>query len=371
MHETGISFNGVAIAARHHHTRTLQAFSRVLKRGVFLNGPENAHLEKQLTRMLKRGYVTTVASGHDALTLSLLSLKAPPGSEIIVPVNAYPTAFPVVLSGLTIIPVDVDRNGQMDPEQTEKAITPKTRAIIAVHLYGSVGKFDAIQRLCHTHKLTLIEDAAQAFGTTYNKQYVGTLGDIGCFSFYPTKNLGSFGDGGAIWTKDRARYLYLQQATHYGERNRYKSTFISGHSRLPELQAAGLVEYLRAFPGERKQRQQVFRWYLSGWRSLNLDRYGYPILSAKNSSPAPHLFVVSVKKRDMLIRYLTYHHVPTSIHYPRPIHQVDAFSPLIPTHAIFPQAEQLTKTIVSLPFHPYMTQSDVTTVLSLTQRFYA
>jgi dTDP-4-amino-4,6-dideoxygalactose transaminase len=370
MRETGISFNGVAIAARHHHTQLLQAFSRVLTHGVFLNGPENAYLENQLTRTLKNGYVTTVASGHDALTLSLLSLKAPPGSEIIVPANAYPTAFPVALSGYTIIPVDVDKNGQLDPEKAKQAITSKTCAIIMVHLYGLVGDILSVRRLCRIHKLIFIEDAAQAFGSTYNKQYVGTLGDIGCFSFYPTKNLGSLGDGGAIWVKNRSRYTYIKQAAMYGEKIRYKSMFASGHSRLPELQAAGLRVYLPSFPVEIKRRQQIASWYRNAWQTLHLDTYGYPLTSVHGSSPAPHLFVVSVAKRNALRTYLTAHHIPTYIHYPYPIHKVRAFSHLCRPNTSFTEAEYLAKTKLSLPFHPYMRKSDVMHITASIKQFY-
>lgn len=366
-----ISFNGVAESAHRHKRMLLREFARVIDHGVFLNGRENLRLEKKLLTTLKaRGHLTTVASGHDALFLSLQALHLPKGSEVICPVNAYPTAFPIALSGTTVVPVDVDQNGQMDPAALQKAITKKTRVIILVHLYGLLGDIASIRQIAKSHHLVLIEDAAQAFGTSYKGEYVGTLGDIGCFSFYPTKNLGALGDGGAVFTKKNALFKYIVQSKLYGERIRYESDFISGHSRLPELQAAGLLTYLTSHKQAAARRQKVAAWYRALWQKIGLARYGYILSSHPDSTSVPHLLVVSMLKRNGLQRYLSHKKITASIHYPYPIHRVRSFRNSGISHRSYPVAETLSKRILSLPLHPYMRKSDVHAIVSAIKTYY-
>lgn len=359
-----INFNAVVQSARTRRHSLLSAFEKVIRRGIFLNGPENKKLEQLLRAILGQGMVTTVASGHDALLFALAALKLQSKDEVVFPVNAYPTAFPVVLSGVTPVPVDVDQNGQLDPLALKKAITKKTKVIIVVHLFGSVGSLQEIQRLCRQHKLILIEDCAQAFGSTYQKKPVGTFGDISCFSFYPTKNLGALGDGGAIWTKNKQLFDFFTAAKSYGEKNRYESNFVAGHSRLPELQAAGLRIYVKHINKEIELRQKVFGWYKNSLRWVRL------LESDQRSIPAPHLLVIEADTRDALQKFLKARGIETFVHYPHPVHLVPAFRFLKYPKGSFPVAERLASRILSLPFHPSMKKSEVFSIVQTIKTFY-
>lgn len=359
-----MKFNAVGLTAKNHETELIRAFDRVLRSGIFLNGPENQKLEAELQKKLGGGLVTMVASGHDALIISLLALHLKPTDEVIFPVNAYPTAFPVVLSGVKPVPVDVDENGQLDPRALEKAITKCTKAVVMVHLYGLVGEIGEVREICRKHTIVLIEDAAQAFGSTYQGRPVGTIGDIGCFSFYPTKNLGSLGDGGALWTRHKKWFEFFVKAKAYGEKNRYASELISGHSRLPELQAAALRVYLRYLDKEIKLRQKVFGWYKKSLHGVRI------LQSINHSFPVPHLLVIESDKRDALQHFLKSRGIETFIHYPQPVHLVPAFRSLGYGRGEFPIAERLAPRILSLPFHPFLTKKDVQTVVQSIRDFY-
>ncbi|MBI3577121.1 DegT/DnrJ/EryC1/StrS family aminotransferase [Candidatus Gottesmanbacteria bacterium] len=358
-----ISFNGVQSLVSEQKNKLLGAFSRVIDSGVFLQGKENAALTAELEKRLPGGYVIPVASGHDALLLSLKALNLKPTDEVIFPVNAYPTAFPIALCGATPVPVDVDKNGQLDSDLAEKAITKNTRAVVVVHLYGLVGNLPLIIMLCNKHKLVLIEDAAQAFGSTFDGKPVGTFGDIGCFSFYPTKNLGALGDGGAIWTGDKKIASFVAQAKMYGEKIRYRSLFVAGHSRLAEVQAGGLRVYLKNFDRMAQKRKQVAEWYK---KALDLRVLSWH----PQSDPVQHLFVIACARRDELKKYLASRGIPTAIHYPLPIHRVAAFSDVIKAKKNFPMADYLASHILSLPFHQYLSQADVSFIAEATQSFY-
>lgn len=362
-----MDFNQTATAAREHKNELSKIFNAVIDSGIFLNGPENLRLEKKLTKLLSNGFVTTVASGHDALLISLQALELKKNDEIIFPVNSYPTAFPLAQLGAKMVPVDVDENGQIDPKEIEKKITKYTKVIVTVHLYGLVGNLKDIIKLARKHNLYLIEDAAQSFGTTYQNKFVGTLGDIGCFSFYPTKNLGTLGDGGAIWTKHKSLHKFFQQAKSYGERKRYFSLFVSRHSRIPEIQAAVLNHYLTVFLSDKKQKQHLAKLYMKYLKGLSQLRL---LLSNKESEPVQHLFVVEVHKRDALRKFLTSKKIPTAIHYPYPVHLIPAFSKLEYKRGDFPMSERLSKRIVSLPFHQYLTELDIAYITSKIKEFY-
>ncbi len=370
MRRTTVSFNSISATSTRHKTRLLSSFDRVVTRGIFLNGPEVKTFEKNLGSFLGGGYVTATASGHDALLLSLLALGVRKTDEVIFPVNAYPTAFPVALSGATPVAVDVDHNGQLDVQALNKAITPRTRVVVVVHLYGLVGGLQTIKTLCRKHHILLLEDAAQAFGTRYQGKYVGTIGEIGCFSFYPTKNLGALGDGGAVWTKNKQIINRIRSYASYGERRRYDSHVIAGHSRLPELQAAALLVYLSAYQKEANARKKVARWYRTLWGALHLTAVGHLFVSSPDSDPVQHLMVASLPQRDTLQSFLTKHHIPTSIHFPTPVHRLRAFAHLSHKAGDFPQAEMQSKRILSLPFHSSLTKKDIAHILGHIDRFY-
>lgn len=364
------TFNAVTLSARIHKQKLLAVFETVLHRGIFINGPENRKLEHLLEPKLPGGLVTTVASGHDALLFALAALHLKPTDEVIFPVNAYPTAFPVALAGVTPVPVDVDHNGQLDSSALEKSITKQTKVVIAVHLYGLVGEIGEIGKICKRHGLILIEDCAQAFGSMYREKPVGTLGNIGCFSFYPTKNLGALGDGGALWTRKKQWHNFFLAAKAYGETQRYMSRFVSGHSRLPELQAAALTVYLSSFDREVARRTRVRTLYEKELRSANLGRWVRLLTSSPHSDPVTHLLVIEADRRDNLAQFLKSRDIETLIHYPYPVHLVHAFRSLGYRRGDFPIAERLAHGVVSLPFHPHITRTEVTTVVQSIRDFY-
>lgn len=362
-----IQFNQTALLARKNLKQISKKIYNVLESGIYLEGKQNQIFEKKLKKILGNGFVTTTSSGHDSLVLALKALNLNINEEVIFPVNSYPTAFSIAQSGANAIPVDVDQNGQIDPREIEKKISKSTKVILIVHLYGLVGNLKSILQIAKKYNLYLIEDAAQSFGTTFEGKLTGTFGDIGCFSFYPTKNLGTLGDGGAIWTKHKRFYNFFQQAKSYGEKKRYYSNFISGHSRLPEIQAGVLNYYLKFFHSNKEQRQQLAKLYLKYLKGLKEIR---PLLSNKESEPVQHLFVVEVHKRDALRKFLTSKKIPTAIHYPYPVHLIPAFSKLEYKRGDFPMSERLSKRIVSLPFHQYLQEADITYITNKIKEFY-
>lgn len=362
-----IEFNQTALLAKKNQKKILKQLQKVLESGIFLEGKQNQILEKNLKKILGGGYVITTASGHDSLLLAIKSLKLNSNDEVIFPVNSYPTAFGLAEAGAKIVPADVDENGQLDPQKVEQKITKYTKVIVAVHLYGLVGNLKEIIKLAKKHNLFLIEDAAQSFGGEFRNKPAGTLGDIGCFSFYPTKNLGTLGDGGAIWTKHKRFFKFFKEAKSYGERKRYHSNFVSGHSRLPEIQAAVLNHYLSVFIFDKKQKQHLTKLYLKYLENIGEVR---PLLSNEESEPLWHLFVLEVNKRDALRKFLASKKIPTAIHYPKPVHLVPAFSSLGYKKRDFPIAERLSKKIVSLPFHQYLSERDIVYITDRIKEFY-
>ncbi|MEK7533812.1 MAG: aminotransferase class V-fold PLP-dependent enzyme [Patescibacteria group bacterium] len=364
-------FNHAKLAGNKHKARRIRLFSRILKTGVFFSGHQTDRLIKNLHFYLREdGFITTVASGHDAILLSLQALGIKPNSEVIFPVNSYPTAFPITLSGAKAIPVDVDKNGQMDITAMKKKITENTRAVVLVHLYGNTTDIEAVTSYLSNKNIFFIEDVAQAFGTRFKGKHVGTFGDISCFSFYPTKNLGTVGDGGAIWTKHKYLYDYIVKAKSYGEGVRYFSEFIAGHSRMPELQAGILNLYFSSIEKDFARRKNVRSYYLQGVNDVNLSSVARPLGSNANSDPVPHLFVLDVPNRDSLRKFLKKYGVESHIHYPTPIHLVPAFSFLGYKKGDFPVAEKLSERILSLPFHQGLSHKAIDYILSAVREFY-
>lgn len=365
-----IPINSVGIKARKHTTNILKRVSKIIDRGIFLNGVENNLLTRNLQKYFKKGLVVLTASGHDALLLAIESLDLTGDNEIIFPVNSYPTAFPIALSKAVPVPVDVNDNGLLDVKKVAKKITKKTRVIIAVHLYGLIADIKSLKRLIGDKKIYIIEDAAQAFGSRLSDKPAGVFGDISCFSFYPTKNLGAFGDGGALWTKNKSLYKRFLKAVSYGETKRYKSDFVSGHSRIPEIQAGILNIYFQEILKEARLKKEKLTLYLKFFQKAGLlDKIR---ILYQNNSPGLVLqsLVVEVKKRDQLKKFLAKRGIGTQIHYPSPIHLQKAFSYLGYKMGDFPGAERLSKNILSLPYHPFITQNEVKYIVESIADFY-
>lgn len=366
-----IVFNDLNIRTREHRSEIKKLIDKIIDSNYCLNGPENKKLEKNLLNFFKCGLVSIVGSGHDALLLSLQSLKLKNTDEVIFPDNSYPTVFPIAQVFAKAVPCDVNENGLIDPKKIAKKITKNTRAIIITHLYGLACDVDEIKKVIEGQNIVLIEDCAQAFGSTYKDRPVGILGDIGCFSFYPTKNLGTLGDGGAIWTKNKKIFDFINMAKSYGEIKKYYSMFPSGHSRMPEIQAGILNIYFKNIKQDFDKKIKIAQYYEKKIKKNGLNKYVRVLKSSLNSVPVQHLFVVEVKKRDQLQTFLKSKLIPTLIHFPYPVHLVPAFSFLNKKINDFPQAEKLSKNILSLPFHQYLKKNQINHIIKLIKRFYA
>ncbi len=341
-----------------------KAINQVSQSGWYLLGEKLQSFEKSFARYTKTKYAIGVASGHDAIKLSLYALNLKPSTQVILAANTYPTAMAVADAGFTIKLVDVNSNLQLNLKKLKKAINSKTRVIIATHLYGIPEKIIKIRQLARKHKIHLIEDCAQAHGATVKNKSVGSFGHLGCFSFYPTKNLGCLGDGGIITTTNGRLAKKIIQLRQYGETKRYYSHQISGHSRLSEIQAAVLSIKLKKLNQLNIRRRQLAKIYLKKLpQSLLLPEFNI-------SSSVFHQFVITAPKRNKLQQYLAKHKIQTAIHYPLPVHKVPALQSNF-KNKTFPHAEAYSAKILSLPIHPFLTESQVRFVASKITKFYA
>lgn len=367
-----IELNAVKIRAKKNRKYILKIVKKVVNRGQFLHGPENKKLTKKLTDYFKQGHVTLTASGHDALFFALKALHLSQMDEVVFPVNAYPTAFPIALSGAKPVPVDINKYGLIDLKQIKIHVNKNTKAVVVVHLYGLPVNLSEIREFLKKRKIVLIEDCAQAFGSAYLNKPVGSFGDISCFSFYPTKNVGSFGDGGTIWAKHKKYHQYFKQAVTYGEKNHYHSEFVSKHSRLSEIQATTINLFLKDMQKEKTKKKEILSYYMKRLtQNSNLLKHIRPVwFDSKSIDPNLHLFVLEVKNRNNLKDYLQKKGIPTAIHYPTPVHLVPSFKYLGYKRGDFPVAERLSKNILSLPFHAYLKKGEVEYIVQSLQSFY-
>ncbi len=347
----------------------IEIFQDVLRQGLFILGEKVEEFEKKFAEYIGVKYALGVASGTDALTLSLLALGIGEGDEVIMPANSYPSAFGLAATGAKLVLVDIDRKTyNIDPTKLERAINKKTKAIIPVHLYGNPAEMNQILAIARKWSIPVVEDCAQAVGAEINGKKVGSFGDIGCFSFYPTKNLGAFGDGGMVVTNDTRLYEKLRLLRMYGEKERYKSVLVGKNSRLDELQAAFLLvklKYLDRWIERRREISENIKYQISNIK--------YQIILPFESSYSKHvyhLFVIRTKKRDELKEYLDRKGIQTAIHYPVPIHLVSSFKNLRYKKGDFPEAERASQEILSLPLYPEMTNKEVLQIAKSVVDFY-
>lgn len=342
-----IPLNDLKPLFRRYRREYIRAVERVMASGVYLLGPELASFEKEFSDYLGVKYIVGVGSGTDALTLSVRSLGLATGDEVIVPANAYPTAFGVAAAGVNLKLCDVDENTlNVSAKTFEAAITNRTKAIVAVHLYGMPAPMAEIMELARKKNLLVIEDCAQAVGAKIGDKNVGAFGDAACFSFYPTKNLGAMGDGGAVAVNDKKFADRVRRLRMYGEEKRYQSLEFSTHSRLDEIQAAILRVKIRHLAGELRSRQKIADSFRKNFPSEILVPKKIPA----GVKHANHLFVIRVKKREELRRFLTDKGIETAIHYPNPVHLVPAFRFLGYKKGDFPVSESACSRVLSLPF---------------------
>lgn len=337
------------------------AFTRTAKNGVFILGQNVSLFEKEFARYAHTSYAVGLASGTDALTLGLKALGIGNGDEVILPANSYPTAFGVAQSGARIRLVDVKDDGTMDPVSLAAAITRRTRAVVPVHLYGNPADVGSIQKIIGPKKIVLVEDAAQAHGISS----AGSRGNIGCFSFYPTKNLGALGDAGMIVTNKKDVASRIMRLRMYGEIQRYESVEVAGVSRLDELQAALLRVKLRHLTDWVARRREIAKQYCKELKGIGDIQF-----VTDNPRSCYHLFVICTKRRDALQKYLTANGIGNAIHYPTPIHLVRAFRDLGYKHGDFPVSEALSREVLSLPMFPLLTDGEVHRVIRTIKKYF-
>ena len=334
------------------------AYERVMESGSFILGSELAAFEAEFADACEAKYCVGVANGLDALHLILRALDIGDGDEVIVPSNTYiATWLAVSYAGATPIPVEPDeRTYNLNPSVLEAAITSRTKAIIAVHLYGLPADMDAINQVAARHGIKVIEDAAQAHGARYKGRRVGALGDVAAFSFYPGKNLGAMGDGGAVVTNDAGLAEKISLLGNYGSRVKYEHEIRGFNSRLDELQAALLRVKLKKLEEWNERRKQLAGQYLQ-----MLDGGQNLILPAvpDHGDPVWHLFVVQHPQRKGLQQHLKAAGVGTLIHYPRPPHLQPAYSDLGYQLGAFPIAERMADQVLSLPMWPQLSETQV------------
>lgn len=344
------------------------AVSRTLSSGWYILGPEVAAFEAAFAAYTGVAHAVGVASGTDALLLGLKALGVGPGDEVItVAHTAVATIAAIELAGATPVLVDIDsQTYTMDPEQVETAVTPRTKVIIPVHLYGHPADMEAILEIAIQHRLQVLEDCAQAHGALVEERRVGSMGDAAAFSFYPTKNLGALGDGGAVVTNrdDIARRLRLLR--QYGWRERYISDLAGYNSRLDELQAAILQVRLAHLDEDNGRRQQLAARYSEQLENLPVQ---LPRIRP-SASHVFHLYVMQTGRRAELAAFLQEKGVGTAVHYPVPVHLQPAYRHLAYASGSLPVTERAARRILSLPLYAHMPEEHVAVVCRALAEFF-
>jgi dTDP-4-amino-4,6-dideoxygalactose transaminase len=337
------------------------ATERVLNGGWYILGPEVEAFEAEFASYHGVSHAVGVATGTDAIELALRAASIGPGDEVItVAHTAVATVCAIEQAGATPVLVDVDGGSYtLDPAAAEAAITPRTRAIVPVHLYGHPAKMTAITALAQRHGLLVIEDCAQAHGARYQGQLVGTFGDLAAFSFYPTKNLGAYGDGGAVITRHDELAARLRRLRNYGQEQRYHAIERGMNSRLDELQAAILRVKLRHLDAHNERRREIAAFYSHLLRRVDTPRC-WPDASAV--AHVFHLYVIRHPRRDELRAALHRRGIAPQVHYPIPVHLQQAYADLGYPRGSLPVTERLADEILSLPLYIGLTDEQVATV---------
>lgn len=335
-----------------------QLFARikaVIEHGGFIMGPEVQELEQVLATYVGVEHALAVSSGTDALLIALMALGVTAGDEVITtPFSFFATAEVIALLGAKPVFVDIHPDTyNINPALIEAAITPKTKAIMPVSLYGQCADFDAINAIAARHNLPVIEDACQSFGATYKGKKSCGLTTIGCTSFFPSKPLGCFGDGGACFTNDADLAARMNEIRTHGQAKRYHHTSLGINGRLDTLQAAILLEKMAIFPEEVELRHEIAERYQ---RLLPVD-VKKPTIEAHNTSVYAQ-YTIEVENREAIQAALQEKGIPTAVHYPSGLHEQPIFKTLYPGEQRYPITEHAARHVMSLPMHPYLTLED-------------
>jgi dTDP-4-amino-4,6-dideoxygalactose transaminase len=342
-------------------TELNDAIQRVMQSGYYILGPEVAHFESEFAAYCTARHAIGVANGTDAIQLALLAVGVQPGDEVITVANAgVPGTAAIIAIGAIPVFVDVDpQTRNLDPNALESAITSRTRAIMPVHLYGLMADMPAIMRIARQHAIPVVEDVAQAHGATLNGQVAGSIGDVAAFSFYPTKNLGAVGDGGAVVTNNDEIATRVKRLRQYGWERKYFTTEQRGiNSRLDELQAAMLRVKLRHLVASTDRRQTIAQQYAMAFAALPITLPTIP----DGYQSVYHLYVIESDKRDALQHALKQAGIGTDIHYPLPTHQQPVYQQFAPSARLI-HTEHLATHALSLPNFPELQDSEVAYVV--------
>ena len=344
------------------------AYHRVMESGRYILGPELEAFETEFAEYCSVKHCIGVGNGLDALHLILRAMEIGPGDEVIVPAHTFiATWLSVSYSGATPIPIDIDeKTYNINPNLIEAAVTEKTKAIVPVHLYGQPADMDPILKIAKKYDVKVIEDAAQAHGARYKRRRTGSIGDAAGFSFYPAKNLGAFGDGGAVTTNDDTLADKVRLLRNYGSRIKYHNEMKGFNSRLDELQAALLRVKLKKMDEWNSERRQLAQEYGNSLR----DAAGVVLPFVPEWAEVVwHLYVIRVKDREGIQRNFDANGIGTMIHYPIPLHLQRAYLDMGFQSGDFPFAEQMAREVLSLPISPYLSFLDVDSVANTLIRF--
>lgn len=346
----------------------LKKFDEIIENSAFISGKYTQQFEEEFAKYLGVKYCVAVNDGTSALYLALLAKGIGFGDEVLVPVNTFiATAEAVSLTGARPVFIDINEGTyNIDISKIEEKITDKTKAIIPVHLYGQCADMDPILEIAKKYKLIVIEDACQAHGAEYKGRKAGSMGDCGAFSFYPGKNLGTWGEGGAVVTNNSELAGKIMLLRNHGSKVKYQHDIVGGNFRMSEFEGAVLstkIRYLDKWNEGRRGNAEVYLKLLAGKKAIAL-----PVASAENV-PVWHLFVVRTVTRDKFTEFLRGNSIQTGIHYPIPLHLCEAYSHLGYKLGDFPIAERVCKEIVSLPMYPELSEEEIRYVADTINEF--
>ncbi|HEY9049860.1 MAG TPA: DegT/DnrJ/EryC1/StrS family aminotransferase [Ohtaekwangia sp.] len=353
-----------------------EAIQQVLTSTAFIQGPEVNTFAQALSAYIGGAHVIPCANGTDALQIAMMALDLKPGDEVILPVHTYvATAEVIALLGLTPVFTEVNKDTfNIDPDILESKITSRTKAIVPVHLYGQCADMEPVLKIAARHNLHVIEDAAQSLGAKYTftdgtTKTSGTMGTIGTTSFFPSKNLGCYGDGGAIFTNDKALAEKIRMIANHGQQVKYHHDIIGVNSRLDTLQAAILrvkLNYLDRYERNRNEAASSYDQALAQVKEIEIP------YRATNSTHVFHQYTIKVKdgKRDALKKYLEQQGIPTMIYYPVPLHLQKAYKRSGFDEGSFPITEELSRTVLSLPIHTEMKAEELNYITSTIKTFF-
>lgn len=347
-----------------------KAVSRVINKTDFIMGDEVSEFEKAYGKFLNVKFAIGVSSGTDALHLALKAIGIKSGDEVILPSHTFTaTAEVIVWLGATPVFADIDKDTfTIDPKEISRLISKRTRVIIPVHLYGHPAPMDEIIEIAKKHKLYVVEDCAQSHGAKYKKRNTGTIGDIGCFSFYPGKNLGAYGDAGMVVTDDGDLAEKIKLLRNHGRLEKYTHEIVGYGNRLDTLQASILLEklkHLKKWNNQRIKNASVYTGLL-----MNVKEVQIPVVTDW-AVPVYHLYVIKAEKRDRLKEYLKSQNIETGIHYPLPLHLQPAYVYLGYKKGDLPHTEEVSRKILSLPLYPELTTDKIQYICQCIKDFFS